>query len=160
LAKLNDQGLETEYTYFDANDKPVKHNCGYSRMVNIYDDQGTIIDAQYFDVGPVTVKPLVTSVWPNELGAKLGLKEGDVFLRYDGREIANSFRLIAVRKLEKTDDPPRELVVRRGKGVLRFQVKPGLMGAVLDDKVVPRMTDRETELTKDVKQDGEKVPVQ
>jgi len=158
IAKLNDKGLEVEYTYLDAMDHFTKHKGGYARKINIYDDRGTLVDAKFFDTGPVAVKPVVMRIIPGGQGVKLGLKEGDTFLRYAGEETANLVRFIARRRNEKTDAPPCELVVGRGEQVLTFQVSPGLLGVELNDRVVRDEKDRaEGKTTEEAKQGGEKI---
>ena len=107
VAKLNAKGQEVEYTYLDASGQATRHKGGYTRKLNIYDDRGMLVNARFFDAGPVAVKPMVMRVVPGGQAAKLGLKEGDIFLRYTGEETTSSARFIARRMSEKPADPPR-----------------------------------------------------
>ncbi len=157
VATLSEKDLQVEYTCFDAADKPVRHKGGYTRKVKIYDNQGKLVDARYFDGGPAAVQAVLTGVNADGPAAKLGLVEGDLLLQYDGQDAGNWVRLIARREAEKPGDSPRELVVRRGDRVLKFRVSQGLLGVMLDDRVIPEEKGRIAAKAEPGKPEGDKV---
>ncbi len=137
VVSIDSQGRQMERTFFDSDGKPVLHKGGYARKLNLYDDSGSLIDALFYDFQGhlLTVRPLVMKVIPGGQEEKLGLKEGDVLLKYAGTPVPSSTKFNARRKKDSAG-PPRELVVRRGDQSLTFLVQPGPLDAVLDDQVV------------------------
>ncbi len=138
VVKYDERGFQAERTFFDRDDKPALHKGGYARKIYVFDDGGNLTDALFYDFQDhlLAVKPLVMEVNPGGQGASLPLKEGDVFLKYDGTPLTSSTRLIARRKTEPAAGPARELVVRRGDQILTFLVRPGPLDVWLDDQVV------------------------
>lgn len=134
VIKANSKGQDTDYAYFDAADNRTAHKDGYFQKSKIYDERGNHVDTKYF--ADIAVRPRVTKVETNGQGEKLGLKVGDLLLKYDGAALTTAARFMARQKQENPDDAPRELVVRRGSQTLRFQVRPGLLGVELNEKVV------------------------
>ena len=74
---------------------------------------------------------------PGGAAEALGLKPGDVLIRYDGKEVQDMAHFISGRAAEKPDDPKRVLRVRRGEQELEFQVSPSKIGVELRDRLVP-----------------------
>jgi hypothetical protein len=48
-SKYDDRGNETEWAYFDSEDKPAIHKDGYHRVTAKYDDRGKLTELAYFD---------------------------------------------------------------------------------------------------------------
>jgi len=64
------------------------------------------------------------------------LEAGDVLLRYDGVDLTDATTFNDRRKLDFDVSQPHVLELRRGDAVMRFDVLPGQLNAVLADKVL------------------------
>ena len=79
---------------------------------------------------------VVNHTLPSSQAEKMGLKEGDVFVEYDGKFFSDSAKFINYRKTEERENS-RELIVLRGEEWFSFNVFPGQMGADLGLQVTP-----------------------
>jgi S1-C subfamily serine protease len=68
--------------------------------------------------------------------AALGLRVGDVFVRYDGQAITHSGNFILRRDAQPAAGPKRELEVRREGQTLRFAIQPGKLQVILSDRAL------------------------
>ena len=83
----------------------------------------------------IKAQVVIKEVEADGQGAGLGLKAGDVIVRYAGEEIMNIAQFSRVRKAAKGDGV--DLEVRRGEKVMRFKVKAGMLGVVLGNQPRP-----------------------
>jgi S1-C subfamily serine protease len=81
---------------------------------------------------------VVVKVVPGSQAQRLGLKAGDVLVRYDGRPVSQAGLFIRGRQAESKGDPPRSLVVQRQERLFILQVSPGLLGVEVDDMAPPQ----------------------
>ena len=116
-------------SYFGTDHRPAAGKLGYTRFENVFDSDGALVDARFFDAAgaAVAVPTLVTQIVPNSAAEKAGLKAGDVLLAYAGREIHSlaRYRNLIAQPLE---GPERELRVRRGAEVVVLRVPAGQLG--------------------------------
>ncbi|ADU97672.1 RIP metalloprotease RseP [Thermovibrio ammonificans] len=70
------------------------------------------------------IKPIIGKVLKNSPAAKAGLKEGDVILKINGREITSWNQV--VKTISNSGGKPVELEILRGKEKLTVKVKPHL----------------------------------
>jgi YD repeat-containing protein len=161
--KFDKQQRQVEEAWFDTNGKAVRARLGsplgYSVRKTEYDADGkergfvmTGFDpgewgyssmfwgsehAQCFDAGghSVATELLVTRVIPSGQADVLGLKAGDVLIRYAGMPLhGDASAFIRRRESEAENGPAQGLWVRRYGQELRLQVKPGKLGIHLQDR--------------------------
>jgi YD repeat-containing protein len=150
-AQYDERGNRTEVAYFDEAGRPVRHSVqGFAKARFAYDDKDNMIDAAYFDVenSRLRTRVVIKSVESGSQGEQLGLKVGDILLTYAGREIANTPSFISGRRDERQGENPRELVILREGERLTFSIKPGLIGAVLEDRALPEARESQQEPVK------------
>jgi hypothetical protein len=115
-------------SFFGTDNRPTVGKIGYARFENVFDPEGPLVDARFFDAAgaAVVVPALVTQVGPNSAAEKAGLKAGDVLLTYAGHEIHNftHWRHLIAQPL----GAERELRVRRGVEVVVLHVPAGQLG--------------------------------
>nr|VFK22901.1 MAG: hypothetical protein BECKMB1821G_GA0114241_100332 [Candidatus Kentron sp. MB]VFK26510.1 MAG: hypothetical protein BECKMB1821I_GA0114274_100119 [Candidatus Kentron sp. MB]VFK74564.1 MAG: hypothetical protein BECKMB1821H_GA0114242_100655 [Candidatus Kentron sp. MB] len=132
--KYNEQGKQTEESYFDVAGQPVLHEYGYHKITYHYDKNGNLSSGRYFNTEGKELFPFgikVISVLPDSQGEKLGIQAGDEFIRYDGRRFVEVVKFVAYREAEPADGPAKILEVLRGANRLQFKIKPGKIGVQL-----------------------------
>jgi len=77
----------------------------------------------------------VKQVIPDSRAAQLGIQVGDIFTHYDQQPILGRSQFIQGRAKEPADGAAKELTVLRDGKSLTFQLKPGKIGAVLEEKL-------------------------
>lgn len=81
---------------------------------------------------------VVIQISPGGQADRLGLRVGDVLVRYQGKPVQNSARFFHGRRAERPGGKPRSLeVVRQGK-TLALAIAPGLLGVRLEDRAKER----------------------
>src|SRR5262249_44847944 len=90
-ARYDERGNELERAFFGVDGKPTLLKDGYARVAHTYDRQGSPISARYFgsDGRPVRTVATVETITPGGPAAKVGLRVGDVCLRYDGKPVVD-----------------------------------------------------------------------
>lgn len=138
--EYDEQGRLVELVCYDPQGVVVNSRYGYARLRFVYDPAGTLQDVDHLDPTGAPVPGrwacVVKTIFPGTAAQRLGLKAGDVIVRYAGREI-NSFHVfIAVRDAVPADSAPLELVVERQGVELAFHIPPGPLGAQLEDRLL------------------------
>jgi S1-C subfamily serine protease len=125
-----------EVLFCDDAGRPVLTRRGYSRYRQAY-DEGRPAKRSYYDLAgkSVSTHVVVMKVAPGSQAQRLGLKAGDVLVRYDGRPVLQAGLFIRGRQAESKTAPPRSLVVQRQERLMILQVSPGLLGVEVDDAV-------------------------
>ncbi|MFZ4699961.1 MAG: PDZ domain-containing protein [Candidatus Methylumidiphilus sp.] len=135
-ARYDDHGRMIETSFHDETDALTSNVDGLARVIIHYDDDGKSSISLQGAHGEILERHTkVVSIRPGSQAERLGLKPGDIIQRYNGREIKAMEELIKATK--EPGDVPRELVVRRGKAVLKFQVQPGLIGIEMRNILEP-----------------------
>jgi YD repeat-containing protein len=130
----NDQGWVMEQTYRGPDDRPMLRKNRYARVTFRYDGAGRRLEATLWDLEGKKLPPAevtIIKVYPDSQAAQLGLRKGDVIVRYDGKALPNSFSLDT--KARATDEGRRSLQIRRGDQEHHFMVDPGGLGVDLED---------------------------
>jgi hypothetical protein len=113
---------------------------GYASRKFHYDERDTPDDAEYFDEAdrPVRTEVVIETIFPGGEGNRVGLRPGDVLLRYDGEDVVNAPRLAATirRRAESGKAEPVKLLIRRAGRQLAFDIAPGLPLVALIDVAV------------------------
>jgi YD repeat-containing protein len=129
-------GKLSQGSYFGANGRPGRGSYGYAKLKLVYDDLQREIARTYLDGNdnPVRTQVAVIEVEPNSKAQRLGLREGDIILAYDGDEVAN------LREFEDQEtargERQRELKILRNGNEFNIQVDPGrVLGLDYNDKV-------------------------
>ena len=78
---------------------------------------------------------IIEQVFPDSPAAQLGIQVGDIFTHYDQQPILGRSQFIQGRAKEPADGAAKELTVLRDGKSLTFQLKPGKIGAVLEEKL-------------------------
>jgi S1-C subfamily serine protease len=114
---------------------------GYARYTQAYDKEGQPARRTYYDLAgkPVPTQVVVVRLAPGGQAERLGLKPGDVLLRYDGRPVAQAHLFLQSRQAEGS--PPRPLAVQRKDRTLTVEVPPGPLGMEVNDTVMPTAGD-------------------
>jgi hypothetical protein len=133
------RGRPGEVLFCDKSGRPVLTRRGYSRYTQGYDDKGRPTRRTYYDLTrkPVSTHVVVVAVLPGSQAQRVGLKPGDILVRYDGRPVSQADLFIRDRQAERKTDKPRPLVVQRRDRSLSVQVSPGLLGLEVNDAVPP-----------------------
>jgi tRNA A-37 threonylcarbamoyl transferase component Bud32 len=129
LRRYDSQGNLVEALFISPNGRPRNTKQGYARIHYIYRD-GACIDTTALDTDGKVV-PLVVvlgSVAPKSAAEALGLKKGDILLRYRGKRITSGTHLTDLRKAESKQAGPAEIEVQRGQKRFTVQAKPGVLG--------------------------------
>jgi hypothetical protein len=140
------RGRAGEVLFCDKSGRPVLTRRGYSRYTQGYDDKGQPTRRTFFDLDekPVSTHVVVVKVAPGGQAQRLGVKPGDILIRYDGRPVFQANLFIRGRQAESKTDPPRSLVVQRQDRLFILQVSPGLLGADFDDLAPPQAASKAT----------------
>jgi len=141
--KYDDGDRPVEEAYFDEAGKPILNNGAYARWTAKYDAAGNQVERRYFDAQgkPVHREVVVAQVEPGGQAERLGLKAGDVFASYGGREVNDSVDFEKVRSREGMHDEPRELIVLREGQRLTFRLATGALGVTLEERKRPEPKD-------------------
>ena len=136
IAKYNDQGNKIEEAFFDADGQPCQNNEGYAKAVRRYDKNGILMNITCFDIHGKEIPTYATAqrIMPDSNGEKFGIVKGDCFILYDGQPVENHYSFVEKRSKETGDDP-HELVVLRDKEFVTIQIRPGLLGCILEPKI-------------------------
>jgi hypothetical protein len=139
LAQYDGRNNVTSLSFFAADGKPVLNSEGYAKSVATYDEDGNESGRQYFGLSgePLVVDVVVEEVVAGGQGAEMGFQVGDVLTRYDGDDVTGVSQFIYRRAQEAEADPARVLVVTRGSETVELEVKPGLLGLRLGDRILP-----------------------
>jgi hypothetical protein len=79
----------------------------------------------------------VLMAFPLTQAGQLGLKGGDVLLRYDGVLIRREGDFNQIRAKEPEGGPPKPLLVERAGKTFTVWIHPGLFGAWREDRLRP-----------------------
>src|SRR5262249_48016857 len=136
--EYDDRGHPTRRTHFGPDGKVTKTAAGYAVVVTRHDDRGRVAGAEFLDANgqPVRTRVVVARGAPGGVGARAGLRPGDVLERYDGRPVALSFTFLEWRQ-EAPGSRPRELVLRRRGAEVTLPLPPGPLGAEVVDVARP-----------------------
>jgi len=121
-------------------------------VVQEFDELGNVVDKQFFDINgqplknspslfqafmeAVTPKQVtVVSILPDSQAEQLGIQAGDILTEYDGQAVFNTALFIFNRNQEPADGPAKALKISRNGEELILMVKPGKIGAELEDRV-------------------------
>ena len=99
---------------------------------------GNETSRSYFDERGRPVRPAavhVREVMPKGKAAALGLRAGDIIVRYDGQHYTDFAKLVGA--IKAPGNKPRELVVQRDGKEISYQVTPGLLGVMLGTWYAP-----------------------
>jgi len=135
-ARYDDHGRMIETSFHDETDALTSNVDGLARVIIHYDDDGKSSISLQGAHGEILERHTkVVSIRPGSQEERLGLKPGDIIQRYNGHDIKAMDELIKATK--EPGDAPRELVVLRGKALLKFQVQPGLIGIEMRNILEP-----------------------
>jgi hypothetical protein len=139
-----DRGLLAERAFFDETGRPMVSARGYARVSYVYDDSGREISRLFRNLtgGDVVVRPTVFRVVPDSNSARLGFREGDRIVAYDGESTSDEEDFRSRLELVK-GERPREIRVARDGRVLSIDVPAGrLWGLELVDAALDQLTSR------------------
>jgi AAA-like domain/PDZ domain len=141
VAKYDDQGRPIEVRYFDENDRSVCCANGVAKIVTEYDARGDVSQVRRFDNQERLLlrraRVVILAVGAGSQASKLGIKPGDILVRYDGKNVSDYSSFIKGRSREAPTDDPRELEIERDGKTVTVNVRPGLLGATLQDRFFP-----------------------
>jgi hypothetical protein len=133
LYRYDDQGRLTDTRFLGPNDRPRNTRHGYARLEAVYRDGNADTLAFAADGKAVPLVVVVTAVMPGSVAEHLGLKQGDVLLRYRGQKCLSVAWLLAARTADDKKPDDAEIEVQRDKKQFTIQVKPGPLGVILAD---------------------------
>ncbi len=135
-------GNQLTESYFGVDGKPCLHKEGFAKVTWRYDERGNQIETSCFGIDgePLSVLIIVNTVLSDSPAEKLGIREGDIFLRYDGQFFEDVVAFIQYRSLEAKDGEPKTLEILCGKKIIKVQVSPGQLGASLGAKAIDSAT--------------------
>jgi hypothetical protein len=125
------------FHYRGPDGKPVDSLMGYARRVIQQDDDGNVVQAQFFNSRdePVLVEPMIWDVVRGQPGESRGLRVGDVIVRYDGAAVESAEEFRARRPTNAPADEEHSLVVRRdGVELPPISVPSKLLGIYFDNR--------------------------
>jgi len=137
--RYDEQGRLVEMANFGLDGKPCLDKDGFHRSTRHYDARGRLTATAVFDVAGkrLPCRILIEKVSPGSLAARAGLREGDVLVRYGGKELTTGALFLGLRGEEGTGSPPRKLeLLRKGKPV-SVELPPGETGMTLVNKAGP-----------------------
>ena len=135
-AKYDERCNRIEWACFDADGKPTVGEKGYAIVVTTYGEQRNVVARKFSDADrhPVEVRPYIVKVLPGGQGEEIGLRPDDVILAYDGKEVSLTTDLTNMVLAPGTGS--RQIKILRVDQVLLFNVKPGRLGVMLDDRAI------------------------
>src|SRR5262249_41404064 len=131
-------GNEVERTHLDRDGRPVLTKDHYATAVSEYDERDNKVSYSLLDEA---ARPLRTAVVVSNVNAegqfgKLGLRDGDVLLRYDDKDVTDGFAFLHGRTLEPKGGPEkRKLVVLRGEDLITVELTSEDLDCVLTTRV-------------------------
>lgn len=144
----NDKGRLVRTTYFGSDGQPMIGPHGYATLTTEYSADGLPESSEFLDAAdrPLRAKLVLGPPPSGSVEEQLGLKEGDVLLRFDGKELFDPVRFLLQLKARPKDDPPRELTIDRAGKVFTVQLpygpwktlpRPVLPNAKAETKLLP-----------------------
>ncbi len=132
--RYDEFGHVLEWTNIGLDGKPIAAKNGVARGVFRYDSNGKIAETKWYDDRnrPLEPRPIVTEISPGSRAELIGLKKGDILLRYDNVELSDYDSFLSVRRQEASHSG-KPLVVQRGDAVLTLNVPSGLLHFRLDN---------------------------
>jgi hypothetical protein len=137
----NAQDQVTGRAYFDAANKPCLQSRGYASVRFAYDDEGKLSKSRYFgadgaELAPVPMMLVISEVNEKSEGARMGLKSGDVLIRYAGWsrfsepivEDGNKAMQMFLDERGKPGTEERPVEVMRDGALVKLAAKPGPLG--------------------------------
>jgi YD repeat-containing protein len=136
--KYDEQGNVVERVFQGADGKPLRTSLGYAGWTARYDGRGRCVGAAYFDQDrkPVPTRLVIVAVDPGTQAAQLRLQAGDAIESFEGKPAEGRWWFLSTRSAERTDEPPKEMVILRKGRRLTFSVKPGRLGVTLEDRAL------------------------
>jgi tRNA A-37 threonylcarbamoyl transferase component Bud32/CTP:molybdopterin cytidylyltransferase MocA len=127
----DERGNEVEAEFYGVDGMPVTGADGYARCVRKFDRKGAFVSQTFTDAEgkEVTTEVVIGAVVPGSAAERLGLAAGDVLLKYDGKPIASTFQLQALRGKV----PSGELTVRRHGKTFAVSAAGGVLGIRMKD---------------------------
>jgi tRNA A-37 threonylcarbamoyl transferase component Bud32 len=125
------------FHYRGPEGQPVDTLMGYARRVILQDADGNVTGAQFFNARnePVQVEPVIWDVVRGQPGESLGLRVGDVIVRYDGVAVDSAEEFRARRPVDAPADEQHPLVVRRdGVELPPISVPSKLLGIYFENR--------------------------
>ena len=129
------RGLEVRRQFFDVAGEPVSLPGVYYGWQTSYDNRGRVVERLSLGAGgePLPLEVRVTEVLAGSQAETLGLRAGDVVVRYGGTPIDRSATLS--QRVREPGDETRQLIIRRGAAVLEYTVDAGPLGIRLEEAV-------------------------
>ena len=129
---------EIERTFYGLLGELRAGKNGVARWTIEYDANGNPVSATHFDGAgkPMDVEVYIAEVLKVGQAHEIGLAVGDVLLSYDKKPVHFITAFAAWARVP--GETPRELVIRRAGEKKTLQVKPGLLGVVLDVTAVAK----------------------
>lgn len=140
LVEVDAWGNAIRQEYRGADDKPMNGPSGYARAEKDVDEFQRVVDERRFNAAgePIPFGLFLKEVYPNSPAEALGLKAGDRITHYANLPISFQQIMMSRRSEELATDPPKELrFTRNGQPQLSVMVKPGRLGVVLEDRILP-----------------------
>jgi S1-C subfamily serine protease len=136
---LGADGRVTEETYCGADGRAVQTRFGYARYTVTYGAQGQETARAYYGLDGRRVQTRVTvlGVTAGGVGERVGLRAGDVLLRYDGQPVTQVVAFNRARGAAGKGAALKPLVVLREGEERTIPVPPGLDGVELLDVAAP-----------------------
>jgi hypothetical protein len=143
VERYNSKGETSEMVYLDAAGRPVRRRrLGYARVRIDRDAEGKPTGARHFDekdrLAPTRV--VIAKVDPGGQAERLGLRQGDVMLRYGGEPFHHSTinnPILRALAAPKKGSGPIELRILRGGKERTYQAAPGRLGIQVEDVAAP-----------------------
>ena len=116
-----------------------------------YDERGKVSDLIIYDISGKVIPGYVTvtEVLPDSNGAKYGIRNGDVFILYDGQPVETTESFIQNRSKETGEDP-HDLVILRDNEFITIQIRPGSLGSKL--KPIPLLKEQQKLINEKLKE--------
>jgi S1-C subfamily serine protease len=134
---FDEKGRAREMAFFSVDGKPVNTKRGDARFVVDRDGTGAEVGRRYYNAAGKQLysRVVIDGVGPGSQAEKLGLQDGDMLLRYDGKPVGQMHAFVEGRKKEGKKDGARPLVVGRGGKTVTVQVSPGPLGVGLKESL-------------------------
>jgi len=129
-----------ESAYMGIDGKPTMHRDGFARLNWKVDKKKDLIcDMSAVDVkgDSVPLLALIVSVEADGRGASAGLKQGDIVVSYDGKEVDNYAQLLYALNTAPKTETSRELKIKRGNQTLTVIAPPLPLGVTFGARARP-----------------------